>query len=266
MKKEGRDISTLLGIGIAVGSLIFGYVFEGGYVPALWQVSAFIIILGGTLGATATSYTLKDIASMPHLLREAGKLSPDISKDIMEMLITFSEKARREGLLSLESEIEDLNDNFLKKGLKLAVDGTDPEVIRAVLENEIYLFELRKRDEADMFETAGGFSPTMGIIGTVMGLVLVLSRLGGDAAALGESIAVAFLATFYGIGFANIFWIPIANKLKLKLKKEKLHKELIIIAILSMLAGENPSILRDKLESFLAGKELKEFLEHAPSK
>lgn len=266
MKKGKADISTFLGMGIGFGALLFGYVIEGGYVPALWQISAFVIIIGGTLGALSTSYTFKDIMSIPKLLNEAGQLSPDISKDIMEMLITFSEKARREGLLSLESEIEDLNDTFLKKGLKLAVDGTDPEVIRAVLENEIYLFELRKKNEADMFETAGGFSPTMGIIGTVMGLVLVLSRLGGGAEALGESIAVAFLATLYGIAFANLFWLPVGNKLKLKLKKEKLHKELIIIAILSMLAGENPSILRDKLESFLAGKELKEFLEHAPSK
>lgn len=266
MKRGGADIATFLGMGIGWGSLIFGYILEGGYVPALFQASAFIIILGGTLGALSTSYTFKDILSIPKLLTESSKLSPDISKDIMEMLITFSEKARREGLLSLESEIEDLNDKFLQKGLKLAVDGTDPEVIRAVLENEIYLFELRKRDEAGMFEAAGGFSPTMGIIGTVMGLMMVLSRLGGDAAALGSSIATAFLATFYGISLANLFWLPVNNKLKLKLKKEKLQKELIIIAILSMLAGENPSILRDKLESFLAGKELKEFLEHAPSK
>lgn len=266
MKRAGNDISTLLGVAIGWGALLLGYVLEGGYIPALWQLSAFIIILGGTLGALVTSFTLKDIRTIPKLLNEAGKMSPDISKDIMEMLITFSEKARREGLLSLESEIEDLNDKFLQKGLKLAVDGTDPEVIRAVLENEIYLFELRKRDEASMFEVAGGFSPTMGIIGTVMGLVMVLSRLGGDAAALGGSIATAFLATLYGIALANLFWLPMSNKLKLKLKKEKLQKELIIIAILSMLAGENPSILRDKLESFLAGKELKEFLEHAPSK
>ena len=266
MKKGGADLATYLGMLIGWGSLIAGYLIEGGYLPALIHIAAFTIIVGGTLGALIISYTFKDVAGIPRLLSEAGKLSPDISKDIMEMLITFSEKARREGLLSLESEIEDLNDKFLQKGLKLAVDGTDPEVIRAVLENEIYLFELRRIDEAEMFEAGGGFSPTMGIIGTVLGLVQVLSRLGGDAAALGGSIATAFLATFYGISFANLFWLPVAGKLKLKLKKEKLQKELIIIAILSMLAGENPSILRDKLESFLAGKELKDFLEHAPSK
>jgi chemotaxis protein MotA len=266
MNKGGMDIATWLGITMGFGTLIFGFVIEGGNPAALVGISPIIIIAGGTIGALMTSFTIKDVLNIPNLIMEANKLSPDVTKDNLEVLITFSEKARREGLLSLESDIQDLNDRFLQKGLKLAVDGTDPEIIRSVLENDIYLFELRKKEEAAIFDTAGGFSPTMGIIGTVMGLVLVLSHLGGSGEELGHSIAVAFIATLYGIGLANLFWLPVGNKLKLKLKKEKLQKELIIVSVLSMLAGENPSILRDKLEGFLEGKELKAFQEQGPAK
>lgn len=261
MNKGGADISTWLGMAIGFGGLIVGFILEGGFLPSLFGLSALIIIVAGTVGAMTTSFTLKEVRNIPNLVGEALKLTPEITKDNLEVLITFSEKTRREGLLSLESDIEDLNDRFLQKGLKLAVDGSDPDIVRSVLENDIYLQELRRKEEAAIFDVAGGFSPTMGIIGTVMGLVLVLGNLGGDATALGHSIATAFIATLYGIGLANLVWLPLGYKLKNKMKKEKLQRELIVIAVLSILAGENPSILRDKMEGFLEGKELKSFQE-----
>lgn len=266
MNKGGAEISTWLGMAMGFGGILIGFILEGGNPAGLIGVSALIIIVAGTVGATMTSFTMADIQRIPALFGESMKQSPGVTKDNLEVLITFSEKARREGLLSLEEDISELDDKFLQKGLKLAVDGTDPDIITQVLDNDIYLFEQRKKEEYEMFLVAGGYSPTMGIIGTVTGLVLVLSRLGGDASELGKSIAVAFIATLYGISFANLIWLPIGNKLKLKLKKEKMQKELMSTAVLSMLAGENPSILRDKLEAYLEGKELTEFKEQSSTK
>ena len=227
-------------------------------------ISPLVIIFGGTIGATMLSFTIDTVLKIPTLIQKAATLTPELSRDSLEMMITFAEKARREGILSLEEEISDLSDPFLAKGLKLAVDGTDPDMIRAILENDIYLYELRDKEEAAVFDTMGGFSPTMGIIGTVMGLVLVLGNLGGNAESLGHSIAVAFIATLYGIGLANLLWLPIGNKLKLKAKKEKLQREMIVFSVLSLLAGENPSVLRDKLESYLTEKDQKEFKQTEP--
>jgi chemotaxis protein MotA len=176
------------------------------------------------------------------------------SKEMAMLLITFAEKTRREGLLSLEEDIESLNDPFLQKGIKLIVDGTDPEIVKNTLENDIYLYEQKKKEEIGIFEAAGGYSPTMGIIGTVMGLVLVLGNLGGDASALGHSIAAAFIATLYGIGFANLIWLPIAGKLKMKLKLEILGKEFALLGMRSLQTGDNPSLVKDKLQSFFEEK------------
>ncbi len=140
------------------------------------------------------------------------------------------------------------------KGMKLIVDGTDPEIVRHVMENDIYLYEARKRHEASMFDTGGGFSPTMGIIGTVMGLVNVLGNLSSPES-LGPAIALAFTATLWGIALANLVWIPIANKLKLNMAQARLRKELVLEAVISIQQGENPSVMRDKMEEFLNEKD-----------
>jgi chemotaxis protein MotA len=251
MNKGGMDISTIGGIGLGFGAILIGYLLEGGNPAGLVGPSAIIIIAGGTIGALMTSFTIKDVMSIPKLIGQATQLSKGPTSDLVETIITFAEKARREGILSLEGDIDDIGNPLLKKGVKLLVDGTDPEIVRNILENDIYIFELRRKEEAAIFDTAGGYSPTMGIIGTVTGLVLVLSRLGGDAAELGHSIAVAFIATLYGIGLANLFWLPVGGKLKLKMKLEKLEKEMIVVAVLSLMQGENPSVMRDKLDPFL---------------
>jgi chemotaxis protein MotA len=253
MKK--KDISTLLGIAIAFGCLLAAYIIEGGNLLALLGISAFLIIIGGTIGATMTSFTVKDVLNIPKLIGAASEMPKANEGEIVRTIVTLSEKARREGLLSLEGDIDselsgDKFDPVLKKGIRLVVDGTDHETVKSILENEIANFEILRKHEANIFTAAGGFSPTMGIIGTVLGVVNVLGNL-SDSQNLGPSIALAFIATFYGISFANMFWLPIANKLLLKMRLEKFQKELMIEGILSIQMGENPRLVMDRLMTFI---------------
>jgi chemotaxis protein MotA len=183
------------------------------------------------------------------------------SQDLIIEIISFAEKARREGILVLEDEVDKLEDPFEAKGLKMMVDGVDPELLRNIMEKDIEQFEERKKYEASVFDAAGGFSPTFGIIGTVMGLVLVLGSLGGSAADLGHSIGAAFIATLYGIAFANVFWLPIGLKLKKKLKEEVLRLEMILEGIMAIQAGENPSLIKERLSAYLEPADLKELQE-----
>jgi chemotaxis protein MotA len=262
---QKKEISTLLGVVIGAGCLLVAYLLEGGNVLALFGISAFLIIIGGTIGATMTSFTMKDVLSIPKLIKEAMELPGSNEADIIKMFVSMSEKARRDGLLSLESDLEsaDFRDNYdpiLHKGLTLVVDGTDPDSIRNILDNEVHNYEFRKKHEALIFQAAGGFSPTMGIIGTVLGVVNVLGHL-EDTAHLGPAIALAFIATLYGIALANMFWLPIANKLMLKMRIEKFNKELLIEGILSIQMGENPRILQERLVTFIDITKRKKFEE-----
>ncbi len=251
MKKGGPDSSTLIGILGGFGALFLGFLLEGGSLLSLVGISALIIIIGGTIGAVVTSFGVKETLSIIKLLKDSMVSSNGPTKDMVVELVSFAEKARREGLLALEDDIDQLDDEFMKKGIRMVVDGVDPEVVRATMENDMYLYEHRKKEEAAIFEQAGGFSPTMGIIGTVMGLVLVLANLGGDTQALGHSIATAFIATLYGICFANLFWLPVANKLKAKLKRDIMEKECIMTGLQSLQAGDNPALIKERLISYL---------------
>jgi Flagellar motor component len=180
------------------------------------------------------------------------------SPQLAQQLLEFAEKARRDGILSLEDTVEDLEDDMLRKGLRLVVDGTESEILVEVLESDLAIMEQRRMEDAILFETAGGFSPTMGIIGTVMGLVLVLGHLGGDSNELGRSVATAFIATLYGIGLANLLWLPVGNKLKSQVKQFRLQKQLIIVGVRSIQQGESPALVKEKIEGFLEEQEKKE--------
>ncbi len=199
MARRGSDTSTIIGLIMGFGGLLLGFLLEGGNPMGLVGVSALIIIVLGTLGACTISFSLKDVLGIPRLIRQSMVRVPGPSPQLAQQLLEFAEKARRDGILSLEDTVEDLEDETLRKGLRLVVDGTESEILVEVLESDLAILEQRKMEEAALFETAGGFSPTMGIIGTVMGLVLVLGRLGADTKELGRSIAVAFIATLYGI-------------------------------------------------------------------
>jgi chemotaxis protein MotA len=252
------DFATILGIVLGVGMIFGAFVLEGGNIASIFLVSPFMIVFGGTFGALTTSYTLKEIFSLPSLFLNAcmlAKGNESSIKQLIEVMVKIAEKARREGVLSLEADIQgELSDkkydSMLRKGLRLTVDGSEPELIKHMLENEITFYENHQKKNAGMFEAAGGFAPTMGIIGTVMGLISVLGNL-TNPDELGPSVAMAFVATLWGLGSANLFWLPIGAKIKLKTKLEIVQKEVIVEGVMSIQAGENPRTLKEKLEVFL---------------
>lgn len=245
------DIATILGIVMGIGALILGFTLEGGTLFALGSLSAAIIVFGGTLGATIICFSLADIKTLPRLFSIAMTERKSNVFETINIIVSFAEKARREGLLSLEQELTGIDNHFLQQGVQLVVDGTDPALVKDILETEMAFEDERHKIGAGIFEQAGGFGPTMGIIGTVMGLVKVLSNL-AEPDKLGGEIAVAFIATLYGVGSANLLWLPLAQKLKLRNKQEALEKAIILEGVLSLQAGENPATVRDKLKAFLA--------------
>lgn len=244
------DLSTVIGLVVGFGFLVLGYLQEGGSIGALFQLSAAMIVFGGTIGAVVTSFPMDDLKRVPQWLKIAFTSQSFGIDEAYETLIRFAEKARREGLLSLEQELESVKDRFTKQGMQLVIDGTDPEITREILESNISVMEKRHKVGIAVFEAAGGYAPTMGIIGTVMGLVQVLGNM-SDPNSLSSSIAAAFLATLYGISTANLLWLPIASKLKQKDKDEVGAMEMVLDGILSIQAGENPSILKEKLKTHL---------------
>ncbi len=250
------DLSTLGGLLLAVGALVGSLLMDGGELKSLWSASALTLIIGGTVGATAVSFPLEDLRQLPRLLIKSFTGAREDAMASIDTIVSLVEKARREGLLTLQNETPKLNDPFMIRGIELVVDGTDPQAVRSILETDIAFMEKRHRSGASILETAGGFAPTMGIIGTVMGLVHVLGNL-SEPDKMGPAIAVAFLATFYGIFTANVFWLPLANKLKARSADEILLRELVLEGVLSLQAGESPRIVREKLEVFLSPKQKK---------
>lgn len=245
------DLTTIVGLVLGFASLIAAFVMEGGSPAALIGVSAAVIVFGGTFGAVIVSFSGSQLKSVSSLLKIAFTQKPEDPLDVIDNLVGLATTARREGILSLEEKIEGYADPFFKNGVRLVVDGVDPELVRSIMETELTFVESRHEAGASIFEAAGGFAPTMGIIGTVMGLIHVLGNL-SDVNKLGPLIATAFIATLYGVGSANLLWLPLASKLKQRSKKELLTKELILEGILSIQAGENPTILGQKLRVFLA--------------
>jgi chemotaxis protein MotA len=243
------DKSTLPGLLLGFGALIASVLIEGGSLGALLNVPAAVLVFGGTFGTALISFPFDTVISLPKVLMAAILDKPQNPVAIVETFVRLADKARREGLLALEQEAASI-EPFAKKGILMVVDGNDPHVVREVLEADVEAMERRHRVGAALLDAMGGFSPTMGIIGTVMGLVNVLSKL-EDPAELGHSIAVAFIATLYGVGAANLIWLPIGGKLKQKSAKETWLRELAIEGVLGVQSGDNPRMLREKLEAQL---------------
>ncbi|AQS59855.1 flagellar motor protein [Desulforamulus ferrireducens] len=251
------EIMTPLGLLIASFCLIGGFLLEGGHASALVAPSAFIIVFGGTIGATIIAFSTQEVLTIPTLIKTAvSKKVPDFQETI-NLIVELAEKARREGLLYLDSQLDNIDDLFLRKAMQLVVDGTDPEMVRSILETEVYSSYERHQVGVHIFESAGGYAPTMGIIGTVMGLVHVLGSL-SDPDSLGPAIAMAFIATLYGVGSANVFWLPIGAKLKNLSKKELIRREMMIEGILALQAGYNPTIIRERLNAFIKPAQTKQ--------
>lgn len=241
------DITTILGILLGFASILVGYVLEGGSMAALvHQASPFIIIFGGTIGAVILAYTKADLKLLPSLLKTTfgNKVIDEIA--IINQLSDLSEKARKEGLLSLEQDTQTIENPLIRKGLSLVVDGIETQAIKDILMRESELHEEVYETGAKMFEFAGGVAPTMGVCGTVLGMISILGDM-SDPNELGPKIATAFIATLLGVGFANLFFIPMATKIKSKAAKEKMVSDIIIEGLLSIQAGENPRLIKEKL-------------------
>jgi chemotaxis protein MotA len=247
--KSRPDFATLGGLVLSFGGILGGLLLEGGDIRDVAQITAAMIVLGGTLGAvlvtTPISVAMQAARKMKTLFFDS---SPPLQAAIDD-IIGFATKARKHGLVSLEQEADQVADPFLKKALNLAVDGTDLEAIRNMMEIEISLEESRGEAEAKVFEAAGGYAPTVGIIGAVLGLIQVMKHL-ENIEEVGRGIAVAFVATVYGVGSANLFFLPAAYKLRARLHRSIQIKELLLEGVLSIIEGLNPKLIRVKLDAY----------------
>jgi chemotaxis protein MotA len=244
------DVLSLIGIVLAFVAILGGNYLEGGHVGALVNGPAALIVIGGTLGAAF-------LQAPVHVLRRSGVvvrwifLPPKVDLPAgIARVVSWSMTARKEGLLGLESVADLERDDYARKGLQLLVDGAEPEAIRSILEVDLYTQEGRDIQAAKVFESMGGYAPTIGIIGAVMGLIHVMGNL-ADPSKLGSGIAVAFVATIYGVGFANLLLLPIAYKIKAVALRQSRYREMLLEGILSIAEGENPRSIELKLKGFM---------------
>ncbi|GAB6040242.1 flagellar motor protein [Endothiovibrio diazotrophicus] len=244
------DINSILGILFAFGAILGGNFLEGGHLSSLMQFTAFIIVGGGTVSACMVQMPLRQFLGGWKMLGWVfmpPKLNP---AEAIEKIVGWSNIARKEGLLGLEAISENEPDLFARKGLQLLVDGSEPEMIRGILEVDISTKEHHSLSSAKMFEAMGGYAPTIGILGAVMGLIHVMNNL-ADPSKLGGGIAVAFVATIYGVGSANLFFLPFANKLKGVINAQTRYQEMIMEGVISIAEGENPRNIETKLQGYI---------------
>ncbi len=260
---EIMDLAMIISIIFAFGMLIGAFVLDGGHVGALLSLTPAMIVIGGTIGVVGVSFPVSVLKNIPKVLGIAFRNKKENRKEIIEIFYKIANIARSNGLLSLETELQNNQyDPFIKDGLQLVMDGTDPEIIKKILETKLDNMEFRHSKGIAVFEAAGGYAPTLGVLGTVMGLVHVLGNLSGDTAALGESIAIAFIATMYGVGTANLLWLPIATKLKEIDTDELVTKNMMMDGILMIQEGGNPALIVERLKGYLddekEGEEVRE--------
>jgi chemotaxis protein MotA len=242
--------SSIIGLVVAMGGLFIGATMEGAPVMSVLNPSALMIVLGGTLGVTIIGTSMDRIMAIPKLFMKVFNAEVHDLRARVTELVGFAEKARRDGLLALDDGLSEVPDEFMRRGLQLVVDGTDPDVVAEVLDHEVEAMARRHTAGAQPFEKAGGFAPTMGIIGTVFGLVNVLQNLDSPET-LGPAISSAFIATLLGVATANVIFLPIANRLKQLSAAEREFRMLTIEGILGVQSGDNPRVLSDKLLTFV---------------
>lgn len=251
-RESNVNITSLIGIVAGIAAVLVGQVLEGGKIEALIQPTAALIVLGGTIGAVLLCFPGKDLmGSLMGLKTVFLGAGVDFGKTT-DIIVDLATKARKEGILALQSELKELDDPFLKKGLEMVTDGVDPHLLKDLLETEIGFFEEDINAASKVWESAGGLCPTVGILGAVLGLIHVMENL-SDPASLGGGIAVAFVATVYGVGAANLICIPLGSKLKLASKPQIHMREMVLQGILAIQAGESPNFIRQKLAVYNHG-------------
>ena len=245
------DKSSFAGVFIALGGILVGLMLEGGKILQIIQPTAALIVFGGTLGAVMLQFPLRVVIAA---CKRLGQLFFDNSRDpqaLINEIVGYAHKARKDGIVSLDSELEKIEDPFLRKSLMLAVDGTEPQEIRKMMELELDNQAEHEEHIPRVFESAGGFCPTIGIIGAVLGLIQVMQHL-DDIGEVGRGIAVAFVATIYGVGSANLFFLPAAGKIKLRVRQEQIRREMMLEGVISILEGMNPRMIETKLLAFFS--------------
>ncbi len=245
------DKATLVGLLVALGGILAGLLIEGGNLTQIMQPTAAMIVLGGTLGAVLIQYPLPVVVQAFRRTRNVVFEPSNNARETIDMLVKYANQARREGIISLDRELPNIKEPFLKRSLMLAVDGTEPQELRKIMELELDNQAEHEEKYSQMFESAGGFSPTIGIIGAVLGLIQVMQHL-DKIEEVGRGIAVAFVATIYGVGAANLIFLPVAGKLKIRIRNEQIIREMTLEGVISILEGMNPRMLEAKLLGFLS--------------
>jgi chemotaxis protein MotA len=250
------DILSVLGILIALGSIVGGQQLEGGHLSSIIQGTAFLIVFGGTIGAVMLQFPLSVfMKSLGAASMVFGNVHVDM-KGVITQVVELSNVSRKQGLLALEGQMKNIADPFMAKGVQLVVDGTEPPKIREILEVEVGVMEDEYTSYAKVYEAFGGYAPCVGIIGAVLGLIHVMENL-ADPSALGSGIAVAFVATVYGVGMANLLFLPMGSKIKIKAKDLIAGKLMVVEGLISVAQGENPRMIEEKLSGFLPSSEKK---------
>ncbi|SDY81386.1 chemotaxis protein MotA [Micromonospora pattaloongensis] len=244
------DLAAIIGLVVAFGAIFTAQLLEGGNPASLFLLPPLVLVFLGSFGAAMLGGVMKDSLGVFGQIKRAFTAKVTPPNELVDGVVKLAERARREGLLALEDTVKEVNDPFLKRGLQLAIDGTDPEELSEILYAEVSAKRKADKTSAKIFEAMGGYAPTIGIVGTVMGLVNVLENL-DKPETLGHSIAVAFLATLWGIMSANVIWLPIAARLKRISELECDQMELAIEGVLAIQAGSNPRLVAQKLRSLL---------------
>lgn len=249
------DLATIVGIISAFGLVVIAILLGGG-VSVFINIPSLMIVVGGTMGATMINYPLKDVLGAISVVKNAFFNSNSSADEIVRQFVEFGGKARREGILALEADVKNVEDDFLGKGLQLSVDGLEPQAIETIMDTEVAFLRERHHAGAEIFSTMGTFAPALGMIGTLIGLVQMLQSM-DDPNSIGPAMAVALLTTFYGSVLANLLCMPIAGKLRVRSKEETLVKEMVIQGVISLTKGENPRILEQKMLAFMPPRERK---------
>ncbi len=244
------DVVSLLGLLLGLAAIIGGQWLEGGHVSSLVQPTAFVIVMGGTFGAVMLQSPFATF--MQGMAMAKWVFAPPVlgQRELIDRIADWSHAARKEGLLALEGHLVELGDPFLRKGLQLLVDGAEPERVREVLEVDISVQQDKMKLAARVWESAGGYAPTIGILGAVMGLIHVMENL-SDPSRLGAGIAVAFVATIYGVGSANLVFLPIAKKLLAHVAHITLTREMYVDGLIGIANGDNPRIIESRLQGYI---------------
>ncbi len=243
------DIATLVGIVLSF-ALVLSAIMMGGSLSIFINIPSVMIVVGGTLGATMINYPLPDILKVTKVVKNAFFMKKMTASELIATFVNLAGVARREGILALESKLNEMEDEFMKKGMQLSVDGLEPAAIKEILETEIDAIQDRHKLGAEIFTTMGTFAPALGMIGTLIGLVQMLQTM-SDPSTIGPAMAVALLTTFYGAVMANIMFLPIAGKLKNRSSEEVMMKDLMTEGVISIAKGENPRVIEQKLNAYL---------------